>query len=248
MSAEGALSAFRSVGPAPSNLDVVVHALRDLLVSGALAPGERLKEAPLAEQLGVSRGPIRDAFRLLEYDGLLVNVPNKGAVVPDVSSADLLEVYAMRAALGQLALRKLLRDDDGPRLTRPGEELLRFEEAVKRGDAAEAAEADLRYQSLIVAAAELPRVTWTWERLTWRLKMCISMLRIDYGGELRVMLSEIKHLDDAIVRRNAVLAERLWREKLERWVQHLIGHLSDGFDRELWSALTIESDLETVKR
>ena len=76
--------ALRSRGPAPSNVDVAVEALRDAILDGRLKPGERLKEVPLAEQLGISRGPIREALRLLERDGLIELIPNRGAVVPAV--------------------------------------------------------------------------------------------------------------------------------------------------------------------
>jgi len=81
---------FRSRGPAPSNTEVVAEALREAIVKGWLPPGERIKEIPLAEQLGVSRGPIRDALRLLAHDGLVTIIPNRGAVVPTPTSADVL--------------------------------------------------------------------------------------------------------------------------------------------------------------
>ena len=101
-------------GPAPSNVDVAVEALRDAIVDGRLTPGQRLKEIPLAEQLGVSRGPIRDALRLLERDGLIEVIPNRGAVVPEVHALDVLEVYALRASFGSLALQKLMLEDRVP--------------------------------------------------------------------------------------------------------------------------------------
>ena len=94
--------------PAPSNVDVAADALREAIVRGRFKPGERIKEIPLAAELDILRGPIRDALRLLERDGLVEEIPNRGAIVPAVRAVDVLEVYALRAALGSLALHKLM--------------------------------------------------------------------------------------------------------------------------------------------
>ena len=102
---------------------------------GRLKPGERLKEIPLAEQLGISRGPIRDALRLLERDGLIDVIPNRGAVVPEVHALDVLEVYALRASLGSLALHKLMLENALP-VTALERALRPLRGAVERGRAA----------------------------------------------------------------------------------------------------------------
>lgn len=232
---------MRSRGPAPSNVDLVAEALREAIITGRLQPGERIKEIPLAQQLEVSRGPIRDALRLLEHDGLLEIIPNRGAVVPEVHPIDVLEVYAMRASLGSLALHKLLLDERELPVRTLEKELRRFQRAVERRHAAEAADADLRYQSTIVASAGLRRVTADWERLTWQVRIFIATLHIRYDDSLAIMFEEIDALHSAIVRRQGADAERLWREKFERWVRDFVEQLDTGFDSELWAALTTGS-------
>jgi DNA-binding GntR family transcriptional regulator len=202
---------FRSYGPAPSNTEVVAGALREAIVKGWLAPGERVKEIPLAEQLGVSRGPIREALRLLAHDGLVTIIPNRGAVVPTPTSSDVLEVYAMRSALGSLALRKLMIEDTQLPVRALEHELARLERAVARDKASQAAEADLAYQSAIVVGAGLPRVARQFDQLTWH---------------------------GAIVGRGPARAQRLWREKFERWVRDFMDQMAEEFDRPLWVALT----------
>ena len=144
--------------------------------SRPLEPGERMKEIPLAAELGISRGPIREALRLLERDGLVELIPNRGALVPEVRAVDVLEVYALRAALGSLALRKLLLEG-----TVPVDALERALGAAcarrpTRGDAQKAADADLAYQSLIIASSGLPRVADEFERLTWQVRGFIVAL------------------------------------------------------------------------
>ena len=126
---------FRLRGPAPSNTEVVADALREAIVKGWLRPGERIKEIPLSEQLGVSRGPIREALRLLAHDGLVTIIPNRGAIVPTPTAADVLEVYAMRSALGSLALHKLMLEHSELPVTALEKELGRFELAVARNRA-----------------------------------------------------------------------------------------------------------------
>src|SRR3954454_11054871 len=149
---------LRSHGPAPSNVDLAAEALRDAIGDGRIQPGERIKEIPLSQALGISRGPIRDALRLLERDGLVELIPNRGAVVPEVRALDVLEVYALRASLGSLALQKLMVEDRVPdaALDRA---LRALQAAVAEGDQRRAGDADLAYQSAIIAASGLPRVT-----------------------------------------------------------------------------------------
>jgi DNA-binding GntR family transcriptional regulator len=81
----------------------VVEALRDAIGSGALKPGQRIVEQDLAEELGVSRLPIREAIRQLEYEGLLESIPHKGAVVATVNERDIRELFSLRDALETLA-------------------------------------------------------------------------------------------------------------------------------------------------
>lgn len=232
------LPQVRSRGPAPSNVEVVAAALREAIVKGWLPAGERIKEIPVAQQLGVSRGPIREAMRLLEHDGLLTIIPNKGAIVPKPTSADVLEVYAMRAALGSLALHKLMLGDAELPVATLERELARFERAVERHKAPQAADADLAYQSAIVASAGLPRVERQFDQLTWQVRIFIGTMGIRYDDKLPQMLDEVRELHHAIVSRNPAEAERVWRDKFERWVRDFIDQMAEGFDRELWGALT----------
>ncbi len=229
---------FRSRGPAPSNTEVVADALREAIVKGWLAPGERIKEIPLSEQLGVSRGPIREALRLLAHDGLVTIIPNRGAIVPTPTSADVLEVYAMRSALGSLALRKLMLGDAQLPVAALERELARLQRAVARDKASQAADADLAYQSAIVAGAGLPRVARQFDQLTWQVRIFIGTRGLRFDDKLPQMLGDIRELHGAIAGREPGRAERLWREKFERWVRDFMDQMAEEFDRPLWVALT----------
>lgn len=83
--------------------EVVFESLREAIMSGILEPGERLMENQLAEELGVSRTPVREAIRKLELENFVVMIPRKGAYVAGVSLKDIAEVFEIRSALEGLA-------------------------------------------------------------------------------------------------------------------------------------------------
>jgi DNA-binding GntR family transcriptional regulator len=221
--------------PAPSNVDVAADAVRDAIVRGRFKPGERIKEIPLAAELDISRGPIRDALRKLERDGIVQVIPNRGAVVPEIRAVDVLEVYALRAALGSLALHKLILEDAVPEhaLERT---LDRLRRAVERGQADRAADADLAYQSEVVAGSGLHRVAEEFDRLTWQVRIFIVALDLTLVDKLPRILAEMEALHAALLAGSG--AEALWREKYERWVRTLVERLPEPFDEPLWAALT----------
>ena len=84
--------------------DVVFNTLRQGILKGELEPGERLMEVQLANRLGVSRTPIREAIRKLELEGLVVMIPRKGAEVAKISEKNLQDVLELRCALEELAI------------------------------------------------------------------------------------------------------------------------------------------------
>lgn len=83
--------------------EIVFESLREAIISGVLAPGERLMEIQLADEMGVSRTPVREAIRKLELEGFVVMIPRKGAYVAGVSHKDVADVFEIRAALEGLA-------------------------------------------------------------------------------------------------------------------------------------------------
>jgi DNA-binding GntR family transcriptional regulator len=83
----------------------ILETIRDAILKGSLKPGERVSEPDLAERFGISRTPIREAFRQLESEGYLVVVPRKGAVVASLSERDIEEFYAIKIILEGFAAR-----------------------------------------------------------------------------------------------------------------------------------------------
>ena len=114
--------------------DVVFHTLRRGIMQGDLKPGERLMEIKLANRLGVSRTPIREAIRMLELEGLVVMIPRKGAQVAEITEKDLKDVLEVRMGLEELAVKFACQRITEEQLDNLYHASRKFEEAVKRED------------------------------------------------------------------------------------------------------------------
>lgn len=101
---------LRETGSERPLVDVLLERIENLILEGNLKPGDRLKEKSLAAQWGVSRGPVREACRILQEAGLVDIQPNRGAVVRHVNLSDVLHEFDIRAALWRLAGREAARN------------------------------------------------------------------------------------------------------------------------------------------
>lgn len=134
--------------------DVVFNTLRQAILRGELKPGERLMEIQLANKLGVSRTPVREAIRKLELDGLVLMVPRKGAEVAEITEKSLKDVLEVRKALEELAVQlacEKITKEDIAELKEAGEE---FKKVLKSKDITEIAEADVRFHDILYMATD----------------------------------------------------------------------------------------------
>jgi DNA-binding GntR family transcriptional regulator len=137
-----------------------VHgAIREALASGQFRPGSRLLEASVAEELGVSRIPLREALATLVAEGLLERRHRRGAHVPSLNRSDLTEIYLARNALESILFERAaehITSDDVRKLVAINEEV---SAASKSGALSEMADANRRFHFLIMDRASLPRIT-----------------------------------------------------------------------------------------
>lgn len=107
----------RSAAPLTQSLPEQIAArLSERIVTGAYAPGQRIMEQAVAAEFSVSRGPVREALRLLERDGLVTILPRRGAQITSLTSAEVKEIFDIRAVLNGLRDRQLAEDPDRLRL------------------------------------------------------------------------------------------------------------------------------------
>lgn len=158
-------SAF--LGPALATLlsDEVVERLRESILRGHFAPGDRLREEQLADALGVSRGPIRNALVQLEREGLAVRRPNRGAVVAELSRIDLEEVFSLRLAIEPVACAWAARNAQADDLAELQEVINGYSRLTTKATTREAAEADLAFHDVVYRASAHRRLLGLWEDL-----------------------------------------------------------------------------------
>lgn len=138
--------------------DLVFITLREAILQGKLEPGERLMEIALANQLGVSRTPIREAIRKLEIEGLVINAPRRGAVVAEITLKDLRDVLEVRRNLENLAV-KLACEKANEQDIRELKELHRsFISTLKNEDLTEVAQADVKFHDKIYEITDNKRL------------------------------------------------------------------------------------------
>ena len=129
--------------------EVVFNTLREAILKGELKPGERLMEVQLAQRLGVSRTPIREAIRKLEIEGMAVTMPRRGAVVAKMTVKDMEDVLQVRRALEELAVEIACEQISMSQMKQLAAAGAIFEEMTHTGDIKELADADIKFHDII---------------------------------------------------------------------------------------------------
>lgn len=198
--------------------------LRAWILDGTLEPGEKLRDAELAEALGVSRMPVREAFRRLEDEGLVETAANRWTRVSLVDSEQARRVYPIVVALESLAVSLAL-----PRLGEADLRLMsrvndRLRGALGDGRAIEASEADREFHEVLLGKTGNPDLV----RILDDLKAKLRRLEVAYfGGSIIAERSAEEHeellaaLREGDVERARAAVENNWRRSLERVLTQL---------------------------
>ena len=127
----------------------VADRIREEILSGGFAQGDRLVEASIAQQLGVSRGPVREALKLLRAEGLVKEEPHRGTFVVRLTSADVRDIYELRAALEARAAKQVVERARGADFRTIRRLLDRLLLAAENGDVAVVSQADLAFHESV---------------------------------------------------------------------------------------------------
>ena len=158
------MSAETFVRP-PTAQEAVLAEVRRLLVTGELAPGSPVRQEALAERLGVSRVPLREALKVLEGEGHVVYLPRRGYVVAELSVDDLVEVYRMRELLEAEAIRVAVPRLDAQSLAEIEAAAREVDDAGRGADLVEMTASNRRFHFLLFDAAGMPRLSRTLRQL-----------------------------------------------------------------------------------
>jgi DNA-binding GntR family transcriptional regulator len=160
---------------APSSLlsDRIADQLREAIIHGELKPGDRLKEAEVASQLGVSTIPVREAFGQLEREGLITNLPRRGKFVRALTEQDLHGLYRLRASLEAVAYEMIYERGglDAKALDALARSVEEERQALEDGDVARAARLDLTFHDRIYHEAGSDLLVELWQVLRARLNV-----------------------------------------------------------------------------
>ena len=139
--------------------DVVFNTLRQAILKGELKPGERLMEIQLANKLGVSRTPVREAIRKLELEGLVLMIPRKGAEVAEITRQDMEDGLEVRTALEELAVKDACDHITDAQLSELKKASNEFKKALLEGkDLVTCADADMHFHDVILSATNNRRL------------------------------------------------------------------------------------------
>lgn len=201
--------------------------IREQILSGGFKQGEHLVEAKIAEQLTISRGPVREAFKLLRAEGLLNEEPRRGTFVVSLTADDVREIYGLRAALEGRAGRIVARGQDPVVLGRLRELADGIDRAVASGDAAAASRADLAFHEGLCELCGNSRIHEVFMRYVPTLR---GLLRLD--EQVLRSLDEIslqhRPLVDAIEAGDEEAAARLLNEHAEHAGELIAGVLASN--------------------
>lgn len=198
--------------------DVVFNTLRQAILRGDLKPGERLMEISLANKLGVSRTPVREAIHKLEQEGLVLMIPRRGAEVAQITEKSLRDVLEVRGALEELAVRLACERMTGQALGELNRAAERFEKTLGNSDITAVAEADVAFHDVIYMATDNQRLI----ALLNNLREQMYRYRVEYlkRGECHAqLLSEHQEIIEAITNKEVERAVEVTCRHIDNQVE-----------------------------
>jgi DNA-binding GntR family transcriptional regulator len=220
----------------PSLREHIKRQVRDAISNGTLKPGDRIVESVVADQLNVSRAPVREALSLLERDGIVVSHPRRGYYVTDFTDKDIDEIYSFRILLEVAALRLAMdrfTADDLVQLQRIVDNL---GEAIRRGDEFDKIVAlDFLFHEMICRCADHSRFFSAWNRMRWQTRMLIGITTKTHSNFFDQPNTLHQQILDAMVSKDFAQAEHV-----------LTAHLVDAQQRARRALAELRSHAEEL--
>ncbi|WP_077622518.1 GntR family transcriptional regulator [Sediminibacillus massiliensis] len=215
--------------------DIVVTSLREAIVSGHFQPGDHLKERELSEAMGVSTTPIKEAFRILGHEGLVVTVPRKGTFVSELADVSIHEVQLLRAVVEGLNAKLAAMKITNTQLTALEHQLNKMETLRNNQEVERLVEENTTFHDMIREAAAAPMIS----------RILTNVASFDKAFRKRALEQE-KEIDDgytehhkifeAIKAKDGDLAEKLMKQHIMRTAEDVLtqksgadnGGINDG--------------------
>ena len=206
--------------------DVVFNTLRQAIITGEFAPGERLMEIALANRLGVSRTPVREAIRKLELEGLVVMIPRKGAEVAKITEKDLRDVLEVRSSLEELAAElatERMNEEIKEKLEKALDD---FKKAIDSEDNAAIADSDVEFHDIIFEATGNARLI----QIISNLREQMYRYRLEYVKDTEyhtVLLNEHRELVKAMFEGKKDEARKIMKKHIDNQEMTVIRNIKE---------------------
>lgn len=194
--------------------ELVCENIRQAIIDGTFSPGERLMEIQLADEMGVSRTPVREAIRKLELEGFVVMIPRRGTYVADISIKDITEIYEIRTCLDTLAAglaAERITDEELEALNRL---LVEIGQYIADNNMEKIVEADTAFHDILYQASRNERLRSIINNLREQLTG-IRGRSMSYPGRLIETMEEHRTLVDSIAARDSERAQEAARVHIE---------------------------------
>ncbi|MBP1989432.1 GntR family transcriptional regulator [Paenibacillus eucommiae] len=146
--------------------------IRKAIFQGKLKPGDRLREVDMAKQMGVSRGPIREAMRMLEQEGVINSQPYKETMVAEISAEEVMEVLVpIRLTIELFAIRKALPNIQEPQIERLTQIIADMKEGAAQKDLHKIVDCDLAFHEYLVTLSNVPNLLGIWTTIFNRIRL-----------------------------------------------------------------------------
>lgn len=180
--------------------ELVCETIRQAIVDGVFSPGERLMEIQLADEMGVSRTPVREAIRKLELEGFVVMIPRRGTYVADISIKDINEVYEIRTSLEVLAAGLAAERISDEELETMQRLLVEIGQHIEDGNIEKIVEIDTAFHDVLYKASRNKRLAGIINNLREQITV-IRRRSMMYPGRLQNTMEEHRILVDSIAAR-----------------------------------------------
>ena len=203
----------------------IVEFVKDSITNGRLRPGERVPEHEIAESLGISRTPIREAFRQLETEGFITVMPRKGAVVSPITAKDVREFYAIKSLLEGYAARQAcakFTDKDIKRLRALNRQI---KNCAEENDLKGFFRLDNQFHETFLRACDNDRLCTLAHSIVQQFER-LRVAALSMPGRLRVSVRQHDDIIEAFARKDETRVETLVRENAELSAEILVKELS----------------------
>lgn len=192
----------------------ILETIRDAIMSGSLKPGEKVAEPELAERFGISRTPIREAFRQLESEGYLTVIPRKGAVVASFSPRDVEEFYAIKSILEGYAARRACEKLTSRELDKLSAINNKLRQLADEGDIKHFFKVHNDFHELFIKSANNEKLHDMINSLVKKFQR-LRVESLSKPGRMHVSVDEHDKIIEAFRNKDAGLAEKLVRKNAE---------------------------------